>query len=963
MPAPATTTMTPGNRLYLYRLLADQIGVGKQVPIEQAEEVLRADDVLPQDVGFETAQAMLESDHFAGIARVDVFKKGRILVTMLPSAEMDEASEKAALAEANQAAEKAGANAGGKGAAKAKGPSKGSSKGKAGKAGASMPKAPVKPSKPGKQRRRQEMKEAKAAAEEQARREAAELAERQAREAAERAEAERVAREQAEREAKEKAEREMREAAERARREAEQAAAKERARKETAERALEEQMARVTTPIAERDKPGLRITYDPYEGMDEAIAAAVAETQGAEQPPQPEGPSLAEVVGRMLSGESEAGVVVRRAAKKPKATKAARGKASEETTPAGESASAGAGVAAGAGESVTPGVSAPVEVETAYAAQETPTRAEGRTASEQGVPADRASAAGETAPAEIPSMPEQAASSPDTGERAASAPAPVDAVAAVEAEAPTEASVHTGAAAAMETSVSATTPAAEEAPVSAQASVAPETPAAREDVVESGFEGFSSAAAATPAPAAPTRARDRAADRQIPSAAVLADYPRSVSRDVFCPTALLSTLTRVLPLTVDVMALLDEDWAMARATGTVTGSRSRATFPLRYLREDGTQPVEVTLKRGVRSGSTVRWEMALVDGDDGHGDVHQTASLDGLPLADEGAWSDLNAGILRGAQPVSPIRAFAQFAVIGTWDAMLGELARTAAPERWTYPGTEIIPSTAGATRYPLLREYLAVTFQRVREQGELVVAPSGGFAAFNTGLVTASLDDIHACFEPSGVDVPWRFVGFAQAGSGELGRRIASELDRVPKAATYLETLEDVVPAPGSELVLDFRTLLGDCLGRLPRGFLREVLADMEGPNAMVDAMVDPSLPPSERAGAQTRLARFIADAPLAHRRLSRALDDAAQTALVACRRSYRVAAPVYDPATGRMKLLLPLCLVDDRRADVALVAQRQPSGIWQGVGLTTLPRAYACARVVSAEQPAWLAPDVVLR
>ena len=37
-------------------------------------------------------------------------------------------------------------------------------------------------------------------------------------------------------------------------------------------------------------------------------------------------------------------------------------------------------------------------------------------------------------------------------------------------------------------------------------------------------------------------------------------------------------------------------------------------------------------------------------------------------------------------------------------------------------------------------------------------------------------------------------------------------------------------------------------------------------------------------------------------------------------------------------MKLLLPLCLVRDRHVDVALVVQRQPSGMWQGIGLMSL-------------------------
>ena len=425
---------------------------------------------------------------------------------------------------------------------------------------------------------------------------------------------------------------------------------------------------------------------------------------------------------------------------------------------------------------------------------------------------------------------------------------------------------------------------------------------------------------------------------------------------------LLGVLTRILPIQVDLMALLDEDWRVARATGCVTGTRSRATFPLRYLQEDGVRPVELTLRRAARSSTSFRWELAAVDGDDGTAPAHEAAGLEGLPLADEGAWYDLSAASAWRAPVTGPARELAQFAVIGTWDALLGELARTAAPERWSYPGVSAAPAAAGGTRYGVLREYFTVAFHRARMQGRIAEAPGRSFAAFNTGLVTAASEDVFACFEPAKGDIPWKFCGFAQAGSGELGRRLTSELPGIPEAPTYLESLTDVVPPAGAPVVLDYRSLLGDCLGRLPRAFLEEGLCGTEGALVQLDRMSDASLAPAARTEARTRLARFIADVPAVRRRLARALDDAADMALRACRRSYRTSVPVFDPAEDRMKLLVPLCLVDDRTADVALVVEPQPSGACQASTLVTLPRAYACARVVSAEQPAWLSADRVL-
>ena len=1010
-------SMTPGNRLYIYRLLSEKLGYGKQVTIERAEEVLAADDVQAADVGFDSARTMLESKHFQGSARVEVFKKGRILVTMLRNAELDaqlleaqKAEEEKAAAKAAQAAKPAGKQA--------KGAGKGAKGGKNQWAGV---KATVKPSKPGEQRRKLEAKAAKAAAEAQAKLEAEQRAEREAREAAERAEAERIAREEAERIARETAEREAREAEERARQEAEAREAAQRAREEARQRALDEQRARVTTPIAEL-KGGLRVTYDPIGELPFAAASKAATKPGshkkaeadkkgagkkgkaaaakAQKPAEmPSSPSshTQRMCEDVLASGAKRGVTRRR-------THAAAPEAAPAPTPVAPTMSANdewlmptyeeaANYMSGeALEAQAPAVQETVANPDVFSIEDAPSNG---VAAVAGTEAPRA----DIAPAQMPSL--QAASSDSASNQVAPALAACSDSAtsqASTAQAALSASTSNQAAAAHATL---SNPVVNQAPVQAasphstatQAALAQATlsasaatqatpvqvsqqPALISELIAQpctpqqtpAASVSASQASRQPAFAGHTPAAHAAMafspnpDRQVPTPEVLADYPQSISRDVFCPTAILSTLSRILPVQVDLMAVLDEDWSAARAMGTVCGSRSRAVFPLRYLREDGSQPVELTLKRTGKPGLNMRWAVALVDGDDGTGDMHETASLEGLPVADQGAWSDLGTPSPRGSQAADPIREFATFASISTWDAMLGDLARMVAPERWSYPGTEVAPSAAGATRYGILREYLVVTFHRVRAQGKLGTSSAGDFAAFNTGLATPSGDDVFACFEPCRVNTPWRFAGFALAGSGDLGRRITSELECIPQAATYLTSLDDVVPQPDARVALDFHTLLDDCLGRLPRGFLRDALADMEGPCGMLDRMGDTSLPVAQRTEAQVRLARFITGTPAVYRRLTRALDDAVDAAIAACRRNYRLAVPVFDPAADAMKLLLPLCLVNDRQADVALVVQRQPSGIWQGTRFVSLPRAYVSARVVSAEQPQWLTFENVL-
>ncbi len=997
-------SMTPGNRLYIYRLLSEKLGYGKQVTIERAEEVLTADDVQAADVGFDSTRTMLESKHFQGSARVEVFKKGRILVTMLRNAELDAQLLEAQKAEEEKAAAKA-AQVSKPAGKQAKGAGKGAKGSKNQWAGV---KATVKPSKPGEQRRKQEAKAAKAAAEAQAKLEAQQRAEREAREAAERAEAERIAREEAERIARETAEREAREAEERARQEAEAREAAQRAREEARQRALDEQRARVTTPIAEL-KGGLRVTYDPVGELPFAAASktaaakpgshkkteadkkgagkkgkvAAAKTQKPAEMPSSPSSHTQRMCEDVLASGAKRGVTRRRthaaaveAAPSPAPTVATMPADDEWLMPTYEEAASYAPAEALAAQASTiqetvanPDVfsikDAPSNGVAAVAGTEAPRAyiAPAQTSSLQAASPDSASnqvAPAQTAVSNLESFqvaPVLAASYDSaTGQLVATQ-------AALSASAFNQASTAQAALSdSADTQAAPTQMTQQHAPITtpvAQSCMPQQTPAASISAPQAArqpaFAGHSPAAhaAATFSPNP---------DRQVPTPEVLADYPQSISRDVFCPTAILSTLSRILPIQVDLMAVLDEDWSAARAMGTVCGSRSRAVFPLRYLREDGSQPVELTLKRTGKPGLNMRWAVALVDGDDGTGDMHETASLEGLPVADQGAWSDLGTPSPAGSQAVDPIREFATFATISSWDAVLGDLARMVAPERWSYPGTEVTPSAAGATRYGILREYLVVTFHRVRAQGKLGTSSAGDFAAFNTGLATPSGDDVFACFEPCRVNTPWRFAGFALAGSGDLGRRITSELECIPQAATYLTSLDDVVPQPDARVALDFHTLLDDCLGRLPRGFLRDALADMEGPCGMLDRMGDTSLPVAQRTEAQVRLARFITGTPAVYRRLTRALDDAVDAAIAACRRNYRLAVPVFDPAADTMKLLLPLCLVNDRQADVALVVQRQPSGIWQGTRFVSLPRAYVSARVVCTEQPSWLAFENVL-
>lgn len=66
--------LSPGNHIYLYRLLRDAIGCGKQTFMTQVEEALAAGDMAAYDLGFESTRELLEE--LDDCIKLTVFKGG-----------------------------------------------------------------------------------------------------------------------------------------------------------------------------------------------------------------------------------------------------------------------------------------------------------------------------------------------------------------------------------------------------------------------------------------------------------------------------------------------------------------------------------------------------------------------------------------------------------------------------------------------------------------------------------------------------------------------------------------------------------------------------------------------------------------------------------------------------------------------------------------------------------------------
>lgn len=85
-------TLSLGNHIYLYRLLRDAIGCGKQTFMTQVEEALVAGDMTAYDLGFESTRELLEE--LDDCIKLTVFKGGRLYATVIANEAWDAALAK-----------------------------------------------------------------------------------------------------------------------------------------------------------------------------------------------------------------------------------------------------------------------------------------------------------------------------------------------------------------------------------------------------------------------------------------------------------------------------------------------------------------------------------------------------------------------------------------------------------------------------------------------------------------------------------------------------------------------------------------------------------------------------------------------------------------------------------------------------------------------------------------------------
>jgi len=242
----------------------------------------------------------------------------------------------------------------------------------------------------------------------------------------------------------------------------------------------------------------------------------------------------------------------------------------------------------------------------------------------------------------------------------------------------------------------------------------------------------------------------------------------------------------------------------------------------------------------------------------------------------------------------------------------LEELAHKAIDEKWD-------DQESPTGRLPILSSYIRFTFRRLVEEAKLVYGEDEQgrkVAAFNTGLFTAHYEPIYACLEanPNPDKQQWVLRDWTIPAD----YRMRAFANKDVKAARYFDKPDELIYNPDLELVANLDHILDDNAERFP---------------------------------AELR------DRPHQRRLL---LDAAIREAGKRAQMNWKTAVPQFYFGSGarnpgRIQLLLPLCLVEPDRTDLALVVDRVERQ-YRAHTVLTLAMAYKNARLISRQDSEWL-------
>ncbi|GAB4286232.1 MAG: hypothetical protein Fur0025_18580 [Oscillatoriaceae cyanobacterium] len=256
------------------------------------------------------------------------------------------------------------------------------------------------------------------------------------------------------------------------------------------------------------------------------------------------------------------------------------------------------------------------------------------------------------------------------------------------------------------------------------------------------------------------------------------------------------------------------------------------------------------------------------------------------------------------------MRDLFDFAFFPNLDDTIETLAELAQHEDWENEKKQTQPK-------PILRNYLNYTFRRLQEENKVIKLEDK--ACFNTGLATNNQEEIFAYFVPHNQNKKkWFFKSFSKESDYYL-----TSFNKLPEVASYFQKSSDLVyDISLDEPRVDYDHIINKQKNRerFPKPF---------------DSMTDYQLQNAIIAGIKQAMKRV--------------------------KRNYKTAIPQYfwdkNAAEGELQLLLPLCLSNPSKADVALAVKRT-NNVYSVETILTLDMAYNNARLLARPDREWLQP-----
>lgn len=217
-----------------------------------------------------------------------------------------------------------------------------------------------------------------------------------------------------------------------------------------------------------------------------------------------------------------------------------------------------------------------------------------------------------------------------------------------------------------------------------------------------------------------------------------------------------------------------------------------------------------------------------------------------------------------------------------------------------------------------ILKNYLEFTYRKLLQEKKVCYTNDNKFACFNTGLVTANLEDIFGFFEEykspkPNFKTPFCFKGFLKKSDHSILKYFSSS---IPDIADFFDKPELLIFNPKYELIPDLDHIIGDNLQRFPAHLQNADMAELR-------------------------------------RQLHGAIEETRKKA----RSNYKIAVPQYYG--NQIQLLLPLHLTSGSpNPDLALVIHRLNDNTYTARTCLTLKMAYNNARLIVKPQSNWLKP-----